>query len=115
MTLSRRQFLRLAGAAAAAPAFLRDAGAQDYPSRPITLIVPLAPGGIRDALCRIVAERTRRSLGQPVVIENVTGADGTIGAGRAARAKPDGYTISISSTASVLSNAFYSLPLRCVE
>jgi tripartite-type tricarboxylate transporter receptor subunit TctC len=110
MTLSRRTFLPLAGAAVVAPAFSRVLAAQAYPSRPITLIVPIAPGGITDARCRIVAERMRRSLGQPVVIENVTGADGTIGAGRAARAKPDGYTIFIDSSGSVLSSAFYSLP-----
>jgi tripartite-type tricarboxylate transporter receptor subunit TctC len=110
MTLSRRIFLQSAWAAVVAPAFSRVLAAQAYPSRPVTLIVPLAPGGITDAVCRIVAERMRRSLGQPVIIENVTGADGTIGAGRAARAKPDGYTIFIDGPASVLSSAFYSLP-----
>jgi tripartite-type tricarboxylate transporter receptor subunit TctC len=110
MALSRRIFLQLSGAAVAAPGFSRVASAQDYPSRPITLIVPLAPGGLSDALCRIVAERMRRSLGQPVIIENVSGADGTIAFGRAARAKPDGYTIFIDSTAVVLSSALYSLP-----
>jgi tripartite-type tricarboxylate transporter receptor subunit TctC len=110
MTLSRRIFLQLAGAAVIAPAFSRVLAAQEYPSRPITLIVPLAPGGVTDALCRIVAERMRRSLGQPVIIENVTGGAGTIGASRAARAKPDGYTIYVDSIASVLGSAFYSLP-----
>jgi tripartite-type tricarboxylate transporter receptor subunit TctC len=115
MTRSRRMFLQLAGAAVVAPVFSRVLAGQAYPSRPVTLIVPLAPGGITDALCRIVAERMRRSLGQPVIIENVTGADGTIGGSRAARAKPDGYTIYIDSTSSVLSSAFYSLPYDVFE
>jgi tripartite-type tricarboxylate transporter receptor subunit TctC len=110
MALSRRIFLQLSGATVGVPAFSRVLAAQAYPSRPITLIVPFAPGGITDALCRIVAERMRRSLGQPLIIENVTGADGTIGAGRAARAKPDGYTIFADGVSSVLSSAFYSLP-----
>jgi tripartite-type tricarboxylate transporter receptor subunit TctC len=110
MTLSRRIFLQLAGAAVVAPAFSRVRAAQAYPSRPITLIVSFPPGSITDALCRIVAERMRRSLGQPVIIENITGADGTIGASRAAHAKPDGYTIFIDTASSVLSSAFYSFP-----
>ena len=64
-----------------------------YPSRPITLIVPFAAGGPTDTLARIVGERIRSELGQPIVIENVTGAGGTIAGARAARAAPDGYTI----------------------
>ena len=68
------------------------AAAQTYPSRPITLIVPFPAGGPTDAVARILAERMRASLGQPVVIENVGGAGGSIGVGRVARAAPDGYT-----------------------
>jgi tripartite-type tricarboxylate transporter receptor subunit TctC len=67
--------------------------AQSYPSRPITMIVPNPPGGGSDAIGRIVAERMRVSLGQPVVIENIGGANGSIGVGRAARAAPDGHTL----------------------
>ena len=89
----RRTFLQFAGAAAAAPAFSRLASAQAYPTRPITVIVPFPAGGGTDTVGRIVAERMRVSLGQPVVIENVTGANGTIGTGRVARAAPDGYTV----------------------
>jgi len=89
----RRQFLHLAAGAAALPAMSRIAGAQTYPSRSITMVVPFAAGGPVDTLARIVAERMRTSLGQPVVIENVTGAGGSIGAGRVARAFPDGYTV----------------------
>jgi tripartite-type tricarboxylate transporter receptor subunit TctC len=74
-----------------APSFSRVARAQAYPARPITMIAPFAAGGPTDVIGRVVAERMRRSLGQPVVIENVTGAEGSIGTGRVARAKVDGY------------------------
>ncbi len=73
------------------------ASAQPYPSRPITMVVPYATGGSTDAIGRIMAERMRASLGQTVVAENVTGANGSIGVGRAARAAPDGYTISLGA------------------
>ena len=72
-----------------------NANAQNYPSRPITLVVPFPPGGSTDAAARIMAERMRPILGQSVVIENVGGAGGSIGVGRVARAAPDGYTIDI--------------------
>src|SRR5262249_44263744 len=86
------------------------ASAQVYPSRPITMIVPFAAGGPLDTLGRIIGERMRASLAQPVILENVTGADGTIGVGRAARAAPDGYTLSIGQLAThVFNGAFYSL------
>jgi tripartite-type tricarboxylate transporter receptor subunit TctC len=86
------------------------ATAQIYPTRPITMIVPLAAGGPTDTLARIVAERMRVSLHQPVLIENVTGAAATIGVGKAARATPDGYTISIGNWFThVLNGAIYSL------
>jgi tripartite-type tricarboxylate transporter receptor subunit TctC len=107
----RRQFLRLAAGAASLPAVSRIAKAQTYPTRPITMIVPFAVGGGIDAVARIMTERMRVSLAQPVIIENVTGADGSVATGRAARARPDGYTIVLSSTsAHVLNGAFYSLP-----
>ena len=69
--------------------------AQTYPSRPITIIVPFLPGGSTDVAGRIMAERMRAILGQPVIIENVGGAGGSIGVGRVARAAPDGYTIDL--------------------
>ena len=93
MRFHRRQFLHLAAGAVALPAVSRNADAQSYPTRPITMIVPFPAGGGTDTVGRIVAERMRVSLGQPVVIENVTGANGTIGTGRVARAAPDGYTV----------------------
>jgi tripartite-type tricarboxylate transporter receptor subunit TctC len=71
------------------------ASSQSYPSRPITMIVPFPPGGSTDVIGRIMAERMRALLGQPVIIENVGGAGGSIGVGRVARAAPDGYTLDI--------------------
>ena len=93
MGLPRRQFLHLSTGVAALAALSQVAGAQTYPTRPITMIVPFAPGGATDTSARIMAERMKISLGQPIVIENVSGADGTIGVGRMARSAPDGYTI----------------------
>jgi tripartite-type tricarboxylate transporter receptor subunit TctC len=88
--LTRRSVLAGASGLALAP---RIAAAQAYPQRPISLIVPWAPGGSTDILARIVGEHLRQALGQPVVIENRTGASGNIGALAAARAAPDGHTI----------------------
>ena len=85
--------------------------AQPYPSHPVTLIVPFGAGGPVDTLARTLSEAMRRSLGQAVVIENVTGASGTIGVGRAVRAPPDGYTVSIGNWPShVVNGAIYALP-----
>src|ERR1700681_2271444 len=94
MTLPRRKFLRLA-AGAALPAVSRVAKPQAYPSRPVIMIVPFAAGGPSDVAARVVSEHMSRTLGQQLVIENVTGAGGTIGSIRAMRANPDGYTIQI--------------------
>jgi tripartite-type tricarboxylate transporter receptor subunit TctC len=111
MEFRRRQFLRLAASAAALPAAARIARAQSYPTRPMTMIVPYAAGGPTDTIARIMAERMRTSLGQIVVVENVTGAAGTIGVGRVARAAPDGYTISIGHWGThVVNGAIYDLP-----
>jgi tripartite-type tricarboxylate transporter receptor subunit TctC len=74
-----------------------DAGAQTYPSRPITLISPFPAGGSIDVVARLLAERMRASLGQPIVVENVTGASGSIGTGRVARAAGDGHTLGIGN------------------
>jgi tripartite-type tricarboxylate transporter receptor subunit TctC len=83
--------------------------AQTYPSRAITIIVPFAAGGPTDTIGRLLAERMRSSLGQTVIVENATGAGGTIGVARAARAAPDGYTISLGQNGShVVTGATYS-------
>src|SRR5258706_1616705 len=75
----------------------KPAAAQVYPFRPITVIVPVPPGGVADPIARILADHMSAQLGQPMVIENVTGAGGSIAVARAARAAPDGYTLSIGN------------------
>ena len=106
----RRRFLRLGACAAALTAVSQTAPAQNYPSRPVTMVVPFAPGGPTDTIARIIAEHMRGSLGQPVIIENVSGAGGSIGVARVARATPDGYTLSVGNLSShVMNGAIYSL------
>ena len=86
------------------------AQAQTYPSRPVTFVVPYGAGGPVDTMARTLSEAMRASLGQPIVIENVTGANGTIGVGRAVHAAPDGYTVSIGNWPSHITNgAIYNL------
>ena len=85
--------------------------AQPYPVRPITMIVPFPAGGATDTLARFLAEKMREVLGQPIIIENVGGAAGTIGVGRAVRSAADGYTLSIgTSTTHMLTGGLYTLP-----
>ena len=93
MPLHRRHLLRLAAASAALPFVSRAAWSDTYPSRPIRAIVPFAPGGQTDVVARLIAQKMSEQLGQQIYIENAAGAGGNIGAGRAAQAAPDGYTI----------------------
>jgi len=87
------------------------ASAQVYPSRPITMVVPFAAGGPVDTVARILSEPMRATLGQSIIVENVTGAAGSIGVGRVARAAPDGYTLSIGHWSThVVNGAIYPLP-----
>jgi tripartite-type tricarboxylate transporter receptor subunit TctC len=81
------------------------ANAQTYPARSLTMVVPYPAGGPSDTLARIVAERMKTALGQTVIIENVTGAGGSIGTGRVARAAPDGYTLSLGHVQTHVINA----------
>ncbi len=116
MKLPRRQFLHLAAGAAVLPAVSRVAWAQAYPGRPMSMIVPYAAGGPTDTIARIMAERMRISLGQIVLVENVTGAAGTIGVGRVARSAPDGYTIGIGHWGThVVNGAIYELPYHVLN
>lgn len=96
MTLHRRKFFQLAGAAAASIAAPAVARAQAYPTRSVRVIVPFTPGGPTDLFARLIAPKLSDQLGQNFYIENVGGAGGNIGAGRAAQAAPDGYTIFIT-------------------
>src|SRR6187455_1926097 len=90
--------------------FASSIAAQSYPSKPITLIVPFAAGGPTDTLARILAEPVKQSIGQPILVENVTGAGGTIGLARAARAAPDGYTVILGNwTSHVGTPALYPI------
>ena len=91
------RFVSAAMTIAVLSGFAGSAEAQSFPSRPITMIVPFAAGGPTDVIARVIGERMGQSLGQPVVIENVTGAGGTIAAGRVARAAPDGYTLDLAT------------------
>jgi len=110
MKLPRRKFLRLAASAATLPAVSRVACAQAYPTRPITVIVPFPAGGPADTVARIMSERMRTTLGQPIIVENVAGANGSLGVGRAVRAPADGYTLIAGTlTTHVLIGALYAL------
>jgi tripartite-type tricarboxylate transporter receptor subunit TctC len=116
VNLPRRQCLRLGAAAVAAPAFIRAAAADSYPSRPITMIVPFPAGGNVDVTGRVLADRMRESLGQPVIVENVAGANGSIGIGRVARARPDGYTIDLGFLGGhVYNSVLYSLQYDALQ
>src|SRR5215470_4457437 len=110
MTLPRRRFLHLAAGAFSLPAVTRLARAQAYPTRPITIVVGAAAGGPTDTIGRIITERMRASLGQTIVIENNGAAAGSIAHGRAARAAPDGYTLSLGHWGThVVNGAVYTL------
>ena len=107
MSLKKLLFLILACALLAA---VPRAFAQPYPSRPITIIVPFAAGGPTDTLARILAQRMAVTLGQSIIIENVSGAAGSIAVGRVARSSPDGYMLSIGHIGThVINGAIYSL------
>ena len=114
--LQRRNFLRLIGGSAVFDVVSPAEGAEAYPSRPITLVVPFAVGGGTDVIARILAERIRPTLGQPVIIENVTGAAGNIGVGKVARSSPDGYTLSMGIwNTHVANGALYELQFDVVR
>lgn len=103
-------------AAMALAAAMAGASAEAYPSHPITVIVPFGAGGPSDVVARTVTEAMRRSLGQPVLVENVTGASGTLGVTRAVRAAPDGYTVSFGNWPThVVNGAIYSLPFDLLK
>jgi tripartite-type tricarboxylate transporter receptor subunit TctC len=100
----------VAAVLAVVAAGMPNAFAQTYPSRPVTLIAPFPAGGPLDSIARVIADPMREALGQPVVIENVPGAGGNLGVGRAARAEPDGYTVVIGQWSThVVNPVTYSL------
>jgi tripartite-type tricarboxylate transporter receptor subunit TctC len=114
--LPRRRFLHLAAGAAALPALPRIALAEDYPTRRITIVVPFPPGALTDTISRVLAEGMQTALGQPIIVENVGGADGTIGTGRVAHAAPDGYTLALGTWNTHVTNAaIYALEYDVVR
>ena len=105
MKLPCRKLLYLAACAAALSVVSQTTEAQTYPSRSITIVVPAVAGGPLDVLARILSERMRLTLTQPLIIENVAGAAGSIGVGRVARAPPDGYTLTVGMWGTHVVNA----------
>src|SRR5579862_8605399 len=103
VNMHRKPICRLIFAAALTMAFgAAPAHAQSYPSRPITIVVPYPPGGVTDNLVRLLAERMKNSLGQSIVVENIGGGGGTIGVDRVSRAAPDGYTLVLGNSESMV-------------
>src|SRR6516162_7203862 len=110
MRLARRRFFHLATGAIAAANYPHSAFALDYPKRPITIVVPFAAGGATDVLARVLADAMGKSLGQTIIVEDVTGAAGSIGVARVVRSAPDGYTLSVGTlTTHVLIGGLYKL------
>jgi len=102
-------------AALAIPMTSPGAKAQNYPNRPIRLIVPFAPGGGTDIVARVIAQKATESLGQPVIVDNRSGGGGTIGAETAVRSNPDGYTLVLVSTSYSTNPSLYKLPYDAVK
>src|SRR5215204_3484003 len=116
MMLPRRNFLQACFGGVAGAALSPLARAQSYPSRPVTIVVPFPAGGPSDTVGRILADKMRVSLGQPVIIENVSGAAGSIATGRVARAVPDGHTLVIGYWGThVVNGAIYALQYDVVR
>ena len=116
MKTRRRALQRWLAAAATASLASPFAWAQSFPTRPITIVVPFPAGGPTDTLGRVLADRMKSSLGQSVIIENLTGAAGTIGSTRVARSPPDGYTLILGHWQThVVNGATYTLPFDVVN
>jgi len=116
MKFPRRNFLRLAGGAAVLPAVLLVARAQDYPTRPVRIIVTSAAGSANDVNGRLIAQWLSERLGQPFIVENRPGGGGNIGATEAIRSPADGYTLFLISISHAINESFYSnLPYRIVR
>src|SRR6266536_3278316 len=105
--LGRRNFLHLAAGAAALPAVSRIARAQDYPTRPVRLIVPFAPAGTTDILARLIGQWLSERLGQQFVIENRPGGGGNIGTEAVVKSPPDGYTLLLAGGLNAVNATFY--------
>jgi tripartite-type tricarboxylate transporter receptor subunit TctC len=116
MNSSRRTVLRWLAASSAASLGVHFARAESFPTRPITIVVPFPAGGPTDTLGRVLADRMKNALGQSVIIENLTGAAGTIGSTHVARSPPDGYTLILGHWQThVVNGATYTLPFNVVD
>jgi len=116
MKLPRRQFLHVAAGAAALPAVSRIVKAQTYPARPVRVIVPYAPGGPTDVFGRLIAQKLSEQLGRQFFVENIGGAGGNIGMGRAARADRDGHTVVMVATPLAINPSLYdSVPFDPIK
>jgi tripartite-type tricarboxylate transporter receptor subunit TctC len=117
--LLRRRFLHLAASVATLPAVSRIAWAQTYPARPVRMIVPVAPGSVLDSVARLIAQKLSENVGKRFYIENIVGAGGNIGMGRAAQGMPDGYTVLVVTLNYVANPALYDKvpydPLKSFE
>src|SRR5215468_10193238 len=103
----RRQFLHLAAGVAALPAVSRIASAQTYPTRPVRVVVPYAPGAATDVIARLIVQKLPERLGKQFYVENIGGGGGNVGMGRAAQAAPDGYTMLFAAFQFVVNPALY--------
>jgi len=108
MNILRRQFLHVVAGIAALPAISHVAFAQEYPTRPVRVIVPFAPGGPTDVCARVITQKLSDQLGKQFYVENIPGAGGNIGTGQAARSKPDGYTILINVNSHIINPSLYA-------
>jgi tripartite-type tricarboxylate transporter receptor subunit TctC len=116
MRLPRRQFLQLAGAAAAVPALPRLASAQNYPTQSVKVIVPFAAGGGTDIFARLIGQRLQEKLGRPFVVENRAGNATNIGTEVVVRSRPDGYTILVTDNAPSINATLYdNLPFNFIR
>jgi tripartite-type tricarboxylate transporter receptor subunit TctC len=107
--------LLAASALAVVLGFSTAANAQTYPAKPITMVVPFSAGGPTDTLARILGERMRKTLGQQILVDNTTGAGGSIGVAKVVRAPPDGYLVSIGHWGThVVNGAYYPLPYNLI-
>src|SRR5215468_4003819 len=107
MDIRRRQFLQLAAGATAFSTIPRLGLTQEYPARPVRMIVPFAPGGPTDVCARLIAQKLSDQFGKQFYVENIPGAGGNIGTGQAAKAKPDGYTILINVNNHIINPNLY--------
>src|SRR5579862_1235330 len=116
MTLRRRRFVQMALSAAVAPTLARKAMAQDYPARPVRLVVEVAAGGSPDIIARLIAQSLSERLGQPFVVENRAGAAGNIATEYVSKAVPDGYTLLLSMSANAINTTVYqNLPFNFIR